>query len=186
MPTKVINRTLPATAVRPSLRRGNPAALVAVHTGQTVLDLGSRAGIAVLMYARRVGPTGKAYGLDMSYEMLALARQNQWLAGVENAAFLQGRIEAIPLRDNSVDVIVSNGVIKLSATQNRVLAEVFRVLKPGGRFAVSGVAEAMREPGCRGQLAAAGFEQIAIEPESPYRVGIRAVKPVGRAIGAAS
>ena len=182
---------LPEEAVRASLGCGNPTALAELKRGETVLDLGSGGGIDVLLSARRVGPTGKAYGLDMTDEMLALARENQRKAGVENAEFLKGQIENIPLPDNSVDVIISNCVINLSADKDRVLKEAFRVLKPGGRFAVSDVvvrgevpaairksvelwigciAGALEESEYRARLARAGFESVEIEPTRVYRV----------------
>src|SRR3974390_2391946 len=176
---------LPEAAVLASLGCGNPTALAQLQPGETVLDLGSGGGIDVLLSARRVGPTGKAYGLDMTNDMLALARENQRQAGVENVEFLKGEIENIPLPDDSVDVIISNCVINLSADKDRVLRETFRVLKPGGRFAVSDVvgrggmpagirggmelwagcvAGALEESAYRDQLAPAGFEEISIEP----------------------
>src|SRR5512139_3723445 len=181
---------LPDTAVLASLGCGNPTALAALKAGEVVLDLGSGGGIDVLLSARRVSPGGKAYGLDMTEEMLALARENQRKAGVENVEFLKGEIENIPLPDNTVDVIISNCVINLSADKDRVLREAFRVLKPGGRFAVSDVvtrgdipedirrnvllwigciAGALEENEYRSKLAAAGFEHIGIEPTRIYR-----------------
>jgi arsenite methyltransferase len=180
---------LPEQAVKASLGCGNPTALAQLNPGETVLDLGSGGGIDVLLSARRVGPTGKAYGLDMTDDMLALARENQRRAGVENVEFLKGEIENIPLPDNSVDVIISNCVINLSGDKDRVLSEAFRVLKPGGRFAVSDVVvrgEVPREiresmllwVGCIagalsdfeyiGKLAKAGFEQVELEPTRVY------------------
>ena len=182
---------LPAAAVAASLGCGNPTALAELALGETVLDLGSGGGIDVLLSARRVGPTGKAYGLDMTDEMLALARENQRKAGVDNVEFLRGEIEAIPLPDNSVDVIISNCVINLSADKDRVFAEALRVLRPGGRFAVSDVvvrgevpaqirksvelwigcvAGALEEDEYRAKLAKAGFEGIDVEPTRVYRV----------------
>ena len=180
---------LPEEAVLASLGCGNPTALTELHEGEVVLDLGSGGGIDVLLSARRVGPAGKAYGLDMTDEMLALARENQRKAGVENVEFLKGEIEAIPLPDSSVDVIISNCVINLSTDKNRVLAEAFRVLKPGGRFAVSDVvirgevpsdvrrsmelwvgcvAGALTEQEYHQSLWQAGFEGIGIEPTRIY------------------
>src|SRR6202167_5150717 len=181
---------IPEHAVMASLGCGNPTALAELKPGETVLDLGSGGGIDVLLSARRVGPTGKAYGLDMTDEMLALARANQQTAGARNVEFLKGEIEAIPLPDNSVDVVISNCVINLSADKDKVLREAFRVLKPGGRFAVSDVvtrgeilpeirqsilawvgciAGALEEDDYRSKLAAAGFTQIEIEPTRIYR-----------------
>ena len=182
--------TLPAEAVAASLGCGNPTALAELKAGETVLDLGSGGGIDVLLSARRVGPTGKAYGLDMTDEMLALARGNQRKANVDNVEFLKGEIEAIPLPDNSVDVIISNCVINLSADKDRVFAEAFRVLRPGGRLAVSDVvvrgevpsairrsvelwigcvAGALEEGDYRAKLGKAGFEVVDIEPTRVYR-----------------
>ena len=182
---------LPEAAVLASLGCGNPTALAELKAGETVLDLGSGGGIDVLLSARRVGPTGKAYGLDMTDEMLALARENQRRAGAKNVEFLKGEIEAIPLPDNSVDVIISNCVINLSGDKDRVLREAFRVLKPGGRFAVSDVvtrgdvpeqlrrdmllwvgciAGALEENDYRARLAVAGFEAIGIAPTRIYQV----------------
>jgi SAM-dependent methyltransferase len=182
---------LPEAALKASLGCGNPTMLAALNPGETVLDLGSGGGIDVLLSARRVGPSGKAYGLDMTDEMLALANENKRSAGVENVEFLKGEVEKIPLPDNSVDVIISNCVINLSSNKDRVLAEAFRVLKPGGRFAVSDVvtkgemlpeirksvlmwvgciAGALEENDYRAKLTAAGFESIAIEPTRIYRV----------------
>jgi arsenite methyltransferase len=181
---------VPEEALLASLGCGNPTALAQLKPGETVLDLGSGGGIDVLLSARRVGPTGKAYGLDMTDEMLALANENKRQAGVENVEFLKGEIENIPLPDNSVDVIISNCVINLSADKGKVLSEAFRVLKPGGRFAVSDVvthgeilpeirqsvlawvgciAGALEENDYRAKLAQAGFEQIDIEPTRVYR-----------------
>jgi len=180
---------LPEGAVRASLGCGNPTALAELHAGEVVLDLGSGGGIDVLLSARRVGPTGKAYGLDMTDEMLDLARENQRTAGVANVEFLKGEIERIPLPDGSVDVVISNCVINLSADKRRVFAEAFRVLKPGGRFAVSDVvvrgavpaavrrdmelwvgcvAGALEEVEYRRLLAEAGFEGIGVEPTRIY------------------
>ncbi len=181
--------TLPAEAVAASLGCGNPTALAELKPGETVLDLGSGGGIDVLLSARRVGPTGKAYGLDMTDEMLALARENQRKAGVENVEFLKGEIEKIPLPDNSVDVIISNCVINISADKDRVLEEAFRVLRPGGRLAVSDivvrgempaeirrradlwalcVSGALEEREYRSKLIKAGFEQVDVEPTRIY------------------
>src|SRR5687767_14367225 len=184
--------TLPIEAVIASLGCGNPTALAELKPGEVVLDLGSGGGIDVLLSARRVGPTGKAYGLDMTDDMLALARNNQQRAGVANVEFLKGEIEHIPLPDNSVDVIISNCVINLSADKDRVLAEAFRVLKPGGRFAVSDVvvrgddvpeevrrsmelwigcvAGALEEGSYREKLARAGFDSVDVEPTRIYSV----------------
>src|SRR5262245_425726 len=181
---------LPDEALLASLGCGNPTALAELHDGETVLDLGSGGGIDVLLSAKRVGPSGKAYGLDMTDEMLALARENQRKAGVNNVEFLKGEIEAIPLPDNSVDVIISNCVINLSADKDRVFAEAFRVLRPGGRFAVSDVvvrgevppqirrsvelwigcvAGALEESEYRAKLGKAGFEAVDLEPTRIYR-----------------
>ena len=182
---------LPEQAVLASLGCGNPTALAELREGETVLDLGSGGGIDVLLSGRRVGPSGKAYGLDMTDDMLALARENQHKAGAENVEFLKGDIERIPLPDNSVDVIISNCVINLSADKDRVLREAFRVLRPGGRFAVSDVvtrgeipeevrrdvllwagciAGALDENDYRMKLAAAGFEAIGVEPTRIYAI----------------
>ena len=182
---------LPETAVRASLGCGNPTALAELKPGETVLDLGSGGGIDVLLSARRVGPTGKSYGLDMTDDMLALARENQKKAGVENVEFLKGEIENIPLLDCSVDVIISNCVINLSADKDRVFREAFRVLRPRGRFAVSDVvvrgnvpdeirksmllwvgciAGALREEDYVAKLEKVGFESIDVEPTRVYGV----------------
>jgi arsenite methyltransferase len=182
---------IPEEALLASLGCGNPTALAQLNPGEIVLDLGSGGGIDVLLSARRVGPTGKAYGLDMTDEMLALANENKRRAGVENVEFLKGEIEHIPLPENSVDVIISNCVINLSADKAQVLKEAYRVLKPDGRFAVSDVvirgempqeirqsvllwigcvAGALEENEYRAKLASAGFEQIEIEPTRIYRI----------------
>ncbi len=182
---------VPEEAVRASLGCGNPTALAKLNPGETVLDLGSGGGIDVLLSAKRVGPAGKAYGLDTTDEMLALARANQRKAGVENAEFLKGDIENIPLPDNSIDVIISNCVINLSTDKDCVLREAFRVLRPGGRFAVSDVvvtgevpaeirknvelwigciAGALRDSDYTSKLASAGFENIGIEPTQVYDI----------------
>ena len=182
---------IPEQAVRASLGCGNPTALADLKEGETVLDLGSGGGIDVLLSARRVGPTGKAYGLDMTDEMLALARENQQKAGIRNVEFLKGEMESIPLPENSVDVIISNCVINLSADKDGVLREAFRVLKPGGRFAVSDVvvrgdvpdevrssmllwvgciAGALKDSDYIAKLAQAGFEDIDIEPTRVYSI----------------
>ena len=183
--------TLPEKAVLASLGCGNPTALAQLHEGETVLDLGSGGGIDVLLSAHRVGPTGRAYGLDMTDEMLRLARENQRRAGVENVEFLKGEIEHIPLPDNSVDIVISNCVINLSADKDQVLREAFRVLKPGGRFAVSDVvtrgnvanevrqnmllwvgciAGALQDSEYISKLKAAGFDEIDIEPTRVYSI----------------
>jgi arsenite methyltransferase len=181
---------LPEKAVLASLGCGNPTALAELNPGETVLDLGSGGGIDVLLSAKRVGPDGKAYGLDMTDEMLSLARENQRKAGVKNVEFLKGEIESIPLPDNSVDVIISNCVINLSGDKDSVLREAFRVLKPGGRFAVSDivvlgdvpveirknielwagcVAGALHQDEYRAKLVNAGFKEVAIEPTRIYQ-----------------
>lgn len=182
---------LPEEALLASLGCGNPTALARLNPGETVLDLGSGGGIDVLLSAKRVGPTGKAYGLDMTDEMLALANENKRKSSIDNVEFLKGEIENIPLPDASVDVVISNCVINLSADKDAVLQEAFRVLKPGGRFAVSDVvtrgevpneirqsvlawvgcvAGAMEENEYRSKLKSAGFEQIELEPTRVYRV----------------
>jgi arsenite methyltransferase len=182
---------LPHTALQASLGCGNPTALAELKPGEVVLDLGSGGGIDVLLSGKRVGPTGRAYGLDMTDEMLELARENQRKAGAENVEFLKGTIEEIPLPDNSVDVIISNCVVNLSSDKDRVLREAFRVLKPGGRLAVSDVvtkgempaaikksielwigciAGALAEEEYVSKLAAAGFADISVEPTRIYRI----------------
>jgi arsenite methyltransferase len=182
---------IPEHAVLASLGCGNPTALIDLKPGEVVLDLGSGGGIDVLLSAKRVGPAGKAYGLDMTDDMLALARDNQRSAGVENVEFLKGEIEHIPLPDNAVDVVISNCVINLSADKDSVLREAFRVLKPGGRFAVSDVvvrgavpesvrksmllwvgciAGALEEQDYRAKLVNAGFDDVSIEPTRTYNV----------------
>ena len=188
--SKAETAAIPEGAVLASLGCGNPTALAELEEGQTVLDLGSGGGIDVLLSARRVGPSGKAYGLDMTDEMLTLARENQRKAGVDNVEFLKGEIEHIPLPDSAVNVIISNCVINLSADKDAVLAEAFRVLKPGGRLAVSDVvvrgevpaairrsvelwigcvAGALEESDYRAKLQKAGFEAVDLEPTRIYR-----------------
>jgi ubiquinone/menaquinone biosynthesis C-methylase UbiE len=200
--------TIPEQAMLASLGCGNPTALAELKPGEVVLDLGSGGGIDVLLSARRVGPSGKAYGLDMTDDMLTLARENQQRAGLTNAEFLKGEIEHIPLPDNSVDVVISNCVINLSVDKDRAIAEAFRVLKPGGRFAVSDIvvrgdsvpesvrhnmelwvgciAGALPERSYRDKLRDAGFERIDVEPTRIYDADfmsafVRAQKPVAPA-----
>jgi len=182
---------IPEQALLASLGCGNPAALAQLQPGEIVLDLGSGGGIDVLLSAKRVSPGGKAYGLDMTDQMLALARENQKKAGIQNVEFLKGQIENIPLPENGVDVVISNCVINLSADKDRVLAEAYRVLRPGGRFAVSDVvvrgevppevrrnielwvgcvAGALKDSEYMSKLTAAGFENVTIEPTRVYKV----------------
>src|SRR5580700_1366048 len=198
---------IPEEALLASLGCGNPTALAQLHPGEVVLDLGSGGGIDVLLSARRVGPTGKAFGLDMTDEMLALANENKLKSGLTNVEFLKGEIEHIPLPDNSVDVIISNCVINLSADKDRVLKEAFRVLKPGGRFAVSDVvtrgdmlpeirqsvqawvgciAGSLGENDYRNKLASAGFEQIEVQPTRIYRAEDACEFLAGQGINAAA
>ena len=194
---------LPETAIKASLGCGNPTALVELKLGETVLDLGSGGGIDVLLSARRVGPTGKAYGLDMTDEMLALAEKNKRESGLLNVEFLKGEIEDIPMPDNSVDVVISNCVINLSGDKDRVMKEAFRVLKPGGRFAVSDVvvrghvsaeikknvelwvgcvAGALSDYDYVAKLAKAGFDNINIQPTRVYSIGDARAFLTGRGV----
>jgi SAM-dependent methyltransferase len=198
---------IPEEALLASLGCGNPTALAKLNPGEVVLDLGSGGGIDVLLSAKRVGATGKAYGLDMTDQMLALANENKLKAGLANVEFLKGEIENIPLPDNSVDVIISNCVINLSADKDRVLREAFRVLKPGGRFAVSDVvtrgdmlpeirqsvqawvgciAGSLGENDYRNKLASAGFEQIEVQPTRIYRAEDACEFLAGQGIDAAA
>jgi arsenite methyltransferase len=198
---------IPEEALLASLGCGNPTALAKLNPGEVVLDLGSGGGIDVLLSAKRVGATGKAYGLDMTDQMLALANENKLKAGLANVEFLKGEIENIPLPDNSVDVIISNCVINLSADKDRVLREAFRVLKPGGRFAVSDVvtrgdmlpeirqsvqawvgciAGSLGENDYRNKLASAGFEQIEVQPTRIYRAEDACEFLAGQGINAAA